>query len=80
MSQARSYATVQSIGIALRSARRALGLTQAQLALASGVGTRFIVELEAGKPTLRIEAVLRVVHCLGGKVSLTGLPVEETHE
>jgi y4mF family transcriptional regulator len=69
-----SIQAVLSLGQSLRSARKALGLTQAQLALASGVGTRFIVELEAGKPTLRIEHVLRVVQSLGGEMQINGLP------
>ncbi len=69
-----SITAVQTLGASLRSARKALGLTQAQLALVSGVGTRFVVELEAGKPTLRIESVLRVVQSLGGEFSVTGLP------
>jgi HTH-type transcriptional regulator/antitoxin HipB len=38
------------------------------------VGVRFIVDLEAGKPTLRLENVLRVLHALGGEVYLSGLP------
>jgi HTH-type transcriptional regulator / antitoxin HipB len=70
-----SIQAVRDLGSALRSARKALRLTQAQLALASGVGTRFIVELEAGKPTLRIESVLRVVHSLGGVLTVTDLPL-----
>jgi HTH-type transcriptional regulator / antitoxin HipB len=74
-----SIAAVKSLGASLRGARKALGLTQAQLALASGVGTRFVVELEAGKPTLRIESVLRVVQSLGGELSVTGLPQEGEH-
>jgi hypothetical protein len=44
------------------------------LALAAGVGVRFIVDLEAGKPTLRLELVLRVIDALGGTVELSGLP------
>jgi hypothetical protein len=39
-----------------------LGLTQPQLALAAGVGMRFIVDLAAGKLTLRLENILRVLH------------------
>jgi hypothetical protein len=35
---------------------------------------RFIVELEAGKPTLRLENVLRVIDALGGEIQLSGLP------
>ncbi|MCK2127206.1 hypothetical protein MX652_10935 [Thauera aromatica] len=33
----------------------------------------FIVDLEAGKPTLRLENVLRVIDALGGEFQLTGL-------
>ena len=75
--------TPQQLGSALRSARKLLGLTQPQLALAAGVGVRFIVELEAGKPTLRLENVLRVIDALGGEVQLGGLPsvaIDERHE
>jgi y4mF family transcriptional regulator len=66
--------TPQQLGTALRSARKHLGLTQPQLALAAGVGVRFIVELEAGKPTLRLENVLRVIDALGFDIQLNGLP------
>ncbi len=62
------------LGQALRAARKALGLTQPRLALAAGVGVRFIVELEAGKPTLRLDAVWRVIDALGGELQLSGLP------
>ncbi|RMX14930.1 transcriptional regulator [Vandammella animalimorsus] len=64
----------QQLGQALRAARRQLGLTQAQLALAAGVGVRFVVELEAGKPSLRLAHVLRVIDALGGTLQLHGLP------
>ena len=40
--------TPKDLGEMLRRARKQLGLTQPQLALAAGVGVRFIVELEAG--------------------------------
>lgn len=66
--------STQSLGLAMRAARKQLGLTQSQLALAAGVGLRFIVDLEAGKPTLRLEQVLRVIDALGGEVVLVGLP------
>jgi y4mF family transcriptional regulator len=70
--------TPQQLGNALRVARKHLGLTQSQLALAAGVGLRFIVELEAGKPTVRLENVLRVIDALGGEFSLSGLPTATT--
>jgi y4mF family transcriptional regulator len=66
----------QSLGTALRATRKRLGLTQADLALAAGVGLRFIVELEGGKPTVRLEQVLRVVDALGGHLTLTDLDAE----
>lgn len=64
----------QQLGDALRAARKHLALTQPQLALAAGVGVRFIVDLEAGKPTLRLENILRVIDALGGEIRLLGLP------
>ena len=69
-----SIRSSQQLGDALRGARKQIGLTQPQLALAAGVGVRFIVDLEAGKPTLRLENVLRVIDALGGDVQLSGLP------
>ena len=68
-----SIRSPQQLGDTLRAARKQLGLTQPQLALAGGVGVRFIVDLEAGKPTLRLENVLRVIDALGGEIQLTGL-------
>ena len=68
--------TTEQLGAALRTARKQLGLTQPQLALAAGVGTRFIVDLEAGKPTVRLEHVLRVMGALGVELQLGGLPDE----
>lgn len=62
------------LGRALREARKQLSLTQPQLALAAGVGVRFIVDLEAGKPTVRLENVLRIIDALGGEIRLSGLP------
>ncbi|HAZ40685.1 MAG TPA: transcriptional regulator [Methylococcaceae bacterium] len=64
----------EELAALLRKARKSLGLTQPQLALAAGVGVRFIVDLEAGKPTVRLEHVLRVIDALGGAIELTGLP------
>lgn len=65
--------SVRDLGAALRVARKALRLTQADLALAAGVGLRFVVELEAGKPTLQLLRVLRVIDALGGTLELGGL-------
>lgn len=75
-----SIRSPQQLGDALRATRKQLGLTQPQLALAAGVGVRFIVDLEAGKPTLRLENVLRVIDALGGEIHLSGLPPADSND
>ena len=75
-----SIRSPQQLGRALCAARKQLGLTQPQLALAAGVGVRFIVDLEAGKPTLRLVNVLRVIDALGGEIQLSGLPADATED
>ncbi len=62
------------IGIAVRRARKAAGLRQDDLAGLAGVGTRFLVELEAGKPTMRLDKVLAVLAVLGITLRLDGVP------
>ena len=71
--------TPSALGQAARAARKQLGLTQPQLALAAGVGVRFIVDLEAGKPTLRLESILRCC-TLGGTLAVSGLPTSAKPE
>ena len=65
--------TSLDLGRLVRETRRRLKLTQPQLALAANVGVRFIVELEAGKSTLRLENILRVLQALGGVLSVDGM-------
>ncbi len=74
-----AFQTTKQLGETLRAARKQLGLTQPQLALAAGVGVRFIVDLEAGKPTVRLENVMRVIDALGGTLQLISMPAS-THE
>jgi y4mF family transcriptional regulator len=57
--------TSLQFGQHLARARRALGLTQRELALAVGVGERFIVELEAGKPTAQLGKALAAAQAAG---------------
>lgn len=45
--------------------RKALRLTQQQLADKVGVGLRFLRELEGGKPTLRMDKVNEVLQFFG---------------
>ena len=57
--------TPEAIGRIVRETRREQGLRQDQLAGAAGVGVRFLVELEAGKPTAQIGKALAVLAALG---------------
>lgn len=57
--------TVQTLGQAVRRARKALGLRQDELAAAAGVGLRFVVELERGKPTVQLGRTLAVLDAVG---------------
>ena len=63
--------TPKHLGDVVRHTRKALSLTQPHLALAAGVGVRFIVDLEAGKPTVRLENVLRVLQVLGATLNVS---------
>lgn len=56
--------TVLALGDVVRHARRRQGLSQSDLAAAAGTGRRFISELEAGKPTLEFERILKVCNTL----------------
>ena len=58
------------IGRRVRQARRAMGMTQQRFADFAGVGRRFIVELEKGKPSLEIGRVLGVCAAAGIKLSM----------
>jgi HTH-type transcriptional regulator / antitoxin HipB len=62
--------TPLALGKAVRAARHELGLTQDDLALASGTGRRFIVDLESGKATVRLESVLDVLDALELRIEL----------
>jgi y4mF family transcriptional regulator len=75
MSAMTKIKSTQELGQALRTARKRLGLTQPRLALAAGVGVRFIVELESGKSTVRLDSVMRVIEALGGEIKLCGLAI-----
>jgi y4mF family transcriptional regulator len=57
--------TSQEFGARVARGRRALGLTQRDLALAIGVGERFIVDLEAGKPTAQLGKALAAAKAVG---------------
>lgn len=61
---------IAAIGSTIRKERKDLGLRQDQLAAASGVGIRFLVELERGKPTVQMGKVLDVLAALGCELQI----------
>ena len=68
--------TPESIGRLIRSTRKALGVTQRDLAMTSDTGLRFIIDLEKGKPTCHLGKALAVMRTLGIRIKLT--PPERT--
>jgi DNA-binding XRE family transcriptional regulator len=52
-------------GKLIRERREALGMRQDDLALATGVGRRFVIELEAGKPGCQLGKSLVVATAVG---------------
>jgi len=71
---------VQEIGQLVRTSRKRLGVTQRDLALTSGTGLRFVIDLEKGKETCQIGKVLTVLHTLGIRIALTPPAVSESKE
>ena len=61
---------VREIGQLIRRTRRTQGLRQDQLAGAAGVGVRFLVELERGKPTAQLDKALAVLEALGCSIQI----------
>ena len=53
------------LGRLVRDKRRKDGLTQVDAAALCGIGTRFLSDLENGKPTIELGKVLQVVQGLG---------------
>lgn len=52
----------------VKEKRKQYGLTQVDLSLKSGVGLRFVRELEQGKTTLRLDKVNQVLALFGAEM------------
>ncbi len=63
--------TTTSVGRYVRARRKAASLTQRELGELAGVGPRFVSELERDKPTLRLDAVNKVLAVFGKQLGLT---------
>ena len=53
------------IGEFVKKNRKAAGLTQEEFALRSGLGLRFVHDLESGKPTVRLDKVNQALAMFG---------------
>lgn len=63
----------KDLGKCIRRARKSQGLTQEQLASTSGVGVRFVRELEQGKESCHIGKAIVVLSMLGLSLELFGV-------
>lgn len=57
----------------VKQMRKEHNLTQIELSEKSGVGLRFVRELEQGKETLRLDKVNQVLNLFGAKVGVVPL-------
>lgn len=58
----------------VKEMRKQYNLTQVDLSEKSGVGLRFVRELEQGKQTLRLDKVNRILNLFGTEVGPVPLP------
>lgn len=54
----------------VKEKRKEYGLTQIDLSMKSGVGLRFVRELESGKPTVRLDKVNQVLALFEAEVGV----------
>ncbi len=60
----------------LKARRKAVGLTQEELAFKAGVGLRFVRDLEQGKKTLRLDKVNQVLWLFGKEVGVVNVKAD----
>lgn len=56
---------MNTIGKFVKTERKKLGLTQEEFAMRSGLGLRFVRELEQGKTTVRLDKVNQALGMFG---------------
>jgi len=62
----------------LKERRKKVGITQVELSEKSGVGLRFIRDMEQGKKTLRLDKVNQVLYMFGHELAPT--PIERADD
>jgi y4mF family transcriptional regulator len=59
----------RTLGESVRESRRRLDLDQRELAFAANVSPRTVFAIEKGKPTVRVDMLIRVLAAAGLKLS-----------
>lgn len=62
--------TDETLSEQLKTERELSGMTQQQLAKKAGVSQRYISKLEQATPKKSLNALMRVVDALGGKIKI----------
>jgi y4mF family transcriptional regulator len=65
VSDATAGITATPLGLQVKALRCAAGLTQVQMAKRTGVGLRFVRDMEQGKPSVRVDKVNQVLALFG---------------
>lgn len=76
MTDASGSPEIAEIGSFVRARRQAAGMSQRELGELAGVGTRFVSELERGKPTIRVDALSKVLVVFGKRLGVVPLKQE----
>ena len=66
---------MEALGRLVRDTRKQQKLTQEELSATTGVGVRFLRELEKGKESCQIGKVLLVLTMLGLTIQIDGKPL-----
>lgn len=61
----------------VKDMRKQYNLTQVELSKKSGVGLRFVRELEQGKQTLRLDKVNQILNLFGNEVGAVPISKED---
>ena len=69
---------MNNLSITVKMLRKQYNLTQEELSLKSGVGLRFVRDLEQGKETLRLDKVNQILNLFGSEIGV--VPMTKTDE
>ena len=75
-----SIRSLRQAASALRARRRARGMTQKQLAQATGTAQSTVSDIETGVVSVSLDVYLRLLEALGAELTVTGrMPDQDTN-